>query len=113
MERVEHRGIGQLQLSVDDWLSYSLHIVYIIELTVPWEAAVEDVFERKRLKYTELAAEAEQCRWKAKVCPVEIGCRGFVSKSTIRLLKESGVCAKLYAKPSKPSQVQQKKQVDG
>ncbi|KAJ7991222.1 hypothetical protein DPEC_G00295080 [Dallia pectoralis] len=65
--------------------------VYIIELTVPWEAAVEEAFKRKSLKYTELAADAEQRGWKAKVCPVEAGCRGFVGKSTIRLLKELGV----------------------
>lgn len=71
--------------------SPSLHIVYIIELTVPWEDAVEEAFERKRLKYTELAADAEQRGWKAKVCPVEVGCRGFVGKSTIKLLKELGV----------------------
>lgn len=71
--------------------SSSLHIVYIIELTVPWEAAVEEAFERKSLKYTELAADAEQRGWKSKVCPVEVGCRGFVGKSTIRLLKELGV----------------------
>ncbi|KAJ7998144.1 hypothetical protein DPEC_G00219550 [Dallia pectoralis] len=61
------------------------------ELTVPWEAAVEEAFERKSLKYTELAVDAEQRGWKAKVCPVEVGCRGFVGKSTIRLLKELGV----------------------
>lgn len=71
--------------------SSSLHTVYIIELTVPWEAAVEEAFERKSLKYTELAVEAEQRGWKSKVCPVEVGCRGFVGKSTIRLLKELGV----------------------
>ncbi|KAJ7999811.1 hypothetical protein DPEC_G00198290 [Dallia pectoralis] len=45
--------------------SSSLHSVYIIELTVPWEAAVEEAFERKSLKYTELAADAEQRGWKA------------------------------------------------
>ncbi|RXN15156.1 proteasome subunit beta type-7-like protein [Labeo rohita] len=61
------------------------------QLTVPWEDAVEEAFERKSLKYTELAADAEQRGWKSKVCPVEVGCRGFVGKSTIRLLKELGV----------------------
>jgi len=34
---------------------------------------------------------SKQCGWKSKVCPVECGCRGFVGKSTIRLLKELGV----------------------
>lgn len=47
--------------------SSTLHTVYIIELTVPWEAAVEEAFESKSLKYTELAADAKQCGWRAKV----------------------------------------------
>lgn len=32
---------------------------YIVELTVPWEDAVEKVEEHKSLKYAELAADAE------------------------------------------------------
>ena len=43
------------------------------------------------LKYTELAADAEQHGWKAKVCPVEVACRGFVGKTTTRLLKDLGI----------------------
>lgn len=41
--------------------------------------------------YTELAADATQRGWNAKVWPVEVGCRGFVGSSTIRLLKELGI----------------------
>lgn len=52
--------------------SSSLRRVYIIELTVPWEDAVEEVYERKSLKYAELAADAEQHGWEARVCPVEV-----------------------------------------
>ena len=33
--------------------------VYFIELTVPWEALVEEAYERKKLRYAELGAEAE------------------------------------------------------
>lgn len=32
--------------------------VYIIELTVSWEDGVEEAYERKSLKYAELAADA-------------------------------------------------------
>jgi len=64
-------------------------------------------------KYTELAADADQGGWKSKLCPLEVGWRGFVDKSTIRLLRNWECEAKPYAKPSKPSQVQQKKQVNG
>ncbi|KAK9524409.1 hypothetical protein VZT92_016805 [Zoarces viviparus] len=70
--------------------SPSLNSVYIIELTVPWENAFEEAYERKKLRYAELAAEAKQRGWNAKNCQVEVGCRGFVASSTIRLLKELG-----------------------
>lgn len=39
--------------------SNSCQPVYIIELTVPWEDALEEAFERKKLRYSNLAAEAE------------------------------------------------------
>ena len=29
--------------------------------------------------------------WKVSICPVEVGCRGFVAKSVVSLLRESGV----------------------
>ncbi|XP_078118984.1 uncharacterized protein LOC144525794 [Sander vitreus] len=73
-----------------------LKLVYIIELTVPWEGAVEEAYERKRLRYAELAADAQQEGWNAKVCPVEVGCRGFVATSTSRLLREMGVRGKAH-----------------
>ncbi len=71
--------------------SPSLKSVYITELTVPWENSTEEAYERKKLRYTELAADAQQRGWKAKVYPVEVGCRGFVASSTIRLLKDLGI----------------------
>ena len=63
----------------------------IVELTVPWEAAVDEAYERKRLKYADIAADAEQHGWHTKVLPVEVGCRWFVATSTTRLLKRMGV----------------------
>ena len=44
----------------------------IIELTVPWEDAVDEAFERKHLRYAELAAEAQQRGWNTEVRPVEV-----------------------------------------
>ena len=71
--------------------SKSVRRVYIVELTVPWEEAIDEAFERKRLRYANLAAEAEERGWNVKVWPVEVGCRGFVASSTTRLLKEVGI----------------------
>src|SRR4029434_8468580 len=76
--------------------SPSWKAVYIIELTVPWESSVEEAYERKKLRYTELAADATQRGWNAKVWPVEVGCRGFVATSTSRLLREMGVRGKAH-----------------
>lgn len=42
------------------FLSSFLKLIYIIELTVPCEGAVEEVYERKKLRYTDLAADAQQ-----------------------------------------------------
>ncbi|KAK0136320.1 hypothetical protein N1851_027790 [Merluccius polli] len=76
--------------------SASIKLVYIIELTVPWESSVEEAYERKRLRYTELVADVQQQGWRAKVRPVEVGCRGFVATSTFRLLREMGVQGKAH-----------------
>ncbi len=62
-----------------------------MELTVPWEAAIGEANERKRLKYSDLLAEAVQRGWRTQLLPVEVGCRGFVAMATTRLLKGLGV----------------------
>ncbi|KAL7867202.1 hypothetical protein AOLI_G00150160 [Acnodon oligacanthus] len=71
--------------------SPSLKSVYITELTVPWENSAEEVYKRKKLCHTELAADAQQRGWNAKVYLFEVGCRGFVASSTIGLLKDLGI----------------------
>ncbi len=53
---------------------------------------MEEAFERKRDRYTELAAECREAGWSAATYPVEIGCRGFVGTSTQHLLRRMGVC---------------------
>ena len=71
--------------------SSSLKKVYIIKLTIPWEDSVEEAYEQKHLRYAELSAEAKQRGWRTEVCQVEIGCRGFVATSTIKLLRDLGI----------------------
>ncbi|KAL3976668.1 homeobox protein Meis3 [Sarotherodon galilaeus] len=71
--------------------SNSQKLAYVIELMVPWEEAIEEAFERKKLRYANLAAEAEDRGWKIKVRPVEVGCRGFVASTTAKLLREIGI----------------------
>ncbi len=71
--------------------STSQKSLFIVELTVPWEAAIGEANERKRLKYSDLVAEAVQRGWWTQLLPVEVGCRGFVATATTRLLKGLGV----------------------
>ncbi len=66
-------------------------LAYVVELTVPWEEGVEEAYERKNNKYSDLAAEASQNGWKTNIFPVEVGCRGFVATSTTSLLRKIGV----------------------
>lgn len=68
--------------------SNTLYAVYIIELTVPWEDATDETSKRKRLWHAELMVDAEQWGWRATVCPVEVGCCGFIATPTVKLLKE-------------------------
>ncbi|MGH0158499.1 UNVERIFIED_CONTAM: hypothetical protein FKN15_039595 [Acipenser sinensis] len=67
--------------------SGSACLVHLVELTVP-EDAVDEAYERKKLQYAQLTAEAEQRGWRVQVCPVEVGCQGFVAHSTSRFLRD-------------------------
>ncbi|MGH0129397.1 UNVERIFIED_CONTAM: hypothetical protein FKN15_024126 [Acipenser sinensis] len=53
--------------------SGSACLVHLVELTVPWEDAVDEAYERKKLRYAQLATEAEQRGWRVWVYPVEVG----------------------------------------
>jgi len=57
---------------------------------VPWEDAVDEAYERKKLQYAQLATEAEQRGWRVQVYAVEVGCQGFVAYSTSRFLRSVG-----------------------
>ncbi len=57
--------------------------VHLIKLTIPWEEGMTAAHERKHLKYSELAAECREAGWRARVYPVEVGSRGFVSKTVV------------------------------
>lgn len=52
---------------------------------------MEVAYECKSLKYAELATDLEQRGWKANVCPVEVGCGGFIGRSSIKILKDLGI----------------------
>ncbi len=47
----------------------------------PREDAVDKAHEQKRIRYADLEAVAEI--WNLKVCPVKVGCRGFVANGAV------------------------------
>ncbi|XP_061748367.1 uncharacterized protein LOC133546664 [Nerophis ophidion] len=63
----------------------------LVELTIPWEEGIQAAYERKAAKYADLAAECREAGWSTPIYPVEVGCRGFVGTSTIRLLRDVGL----------------------
>lgn len=65
--------------------------VIMVELTVPWEERIDAAFERKKERYSDLAAECRPAGWKATVFPAEVGCRGFAGTSTLRLMTSLGI----------------------
>ena len=45
---------------------------------------IEEAYECKKLRYSNLAAEAEDRGWKRRVRLVEVGCRGFVASKALQ-----------------------------
>ena len=68
--------------------------IIFIELTVPWEEAVEEAYERKLLRYLDLVKDCIANGWNVVCYPVEIGVRGFVARYTVKLMKELGMGGK-------------------
>ena len=64
--------------------------VIIVELTVPWEN-MEEAFERKKLWYENLRMECEDKGWACQVMAIEVGCRGFIGRTTTSYLTRLGL----------------------
>ncbi|RXN10684.1 hypothetical protein ROHU_028636 [Labeo rohita] len=75
--------------------------ILLIELTIPWEEGMTAAHERKHLKYSVLAAECQEASWRTRVYPVEVGCWGFVGRSTVQLLHDARVAGSNLRKPIK------------
>ena len=65
--------------------------VIIVELNVPWEENMEEAFERKKLRYENLRMECEDKGWACQVMPIEVGCRGFIGRTTTSYLTRLGL----------------------
>ena len=65
--------------------------VIIVELTVSWEENMEEAFERKKLRYENLRMECEDKGWACQVMPIQVGCRGFIGRTTTSYLTRLGL----------------------
>ena len=63
----------------------------MVELTVPWESRCDEAMERKTAKYADLQRECKEKGWHTWLFPVEVGVRGFPSKSLWRLFTALGL----------------------
>ncbi|XP_065928284.1 uncharacterized protein [Magallana gigas] len=68
--------------------------IIMVELTVPWEERCEVAYQRKKIKYQDLADDICSKGWSAWVFPVEIGCGGFPAQSTWRAMTVLGIKGK-------------------
>ena len=59
---------------------------------------MKEALEHKTVRYTHLAATAEERGWRVEVRPVVVGCKGFVASSTPRLLREVGLTGLAHRK---------------
>ena len=64
--------------------------VILCELTCPWEENAEWAHERKLAKYEELKNQMMDNGWSVRLYAVEVGCRGFASRTLRGFLKDMG-----------------------
>ena len=65
-------------------------IVILIELTCPAEEGIQNATNRKQERYTDLQLLIRQNNWKSHLFTIEVGARGFVAKSTIKMFRALG-----------------------
>eukprot|EP00064_Thunnus_orientalis_P012514 superscaffoldBa00001930_g12549 len=90
----------QLHHSGRIW-SVTAKTALLIELTILWEEGMQAAHECKRARYLDLAAECREAYWTTTIYPVEIGCQGFISASTLRLLWDVGVSGVKFRRAKK------------
>ena len=54
--------------------------ILLIELSVSWEENRKEAHERKKYRYETPRADCMEKGWICHVIPIEVGCRGFLSK---------------------------------
>lgn len=70
----KRRDVGQLKAGADGQMRVDLEKTFTVPLEITALIVTKSWSKsRKKLRYTELAAEAEACRWRTMICRVEVG----------------------------------------
>ena len=85
--------LSNLRPDIVAW-SQSAKRAILIELTVPWETHIEDAHERKLTRYEELRSSCIANGWQTHLFAIEVGCRGFVSKSVPFFCRQLGFASR-------------------
>ena len=76
-----HIAITTVRLDIVIW-SDPRKCMHLVELTVPWEGNFDFANECKGTRYESLRASCEDRGWSCSVIPIEVGCSGFIARST-------------------------------
>ena len=75
----------------------------MIELTVPYEARIEEANIYKKEKYLDLGRELKKKGYESEILPIEIGARGFVGASAYNLLTKLSLSLIHISEPTRRS----------
>jgi surface antigen len=71
--------------------SSSAKVVILVELTCPAEEGIQNATNRKVKRYIDLQLLIRENGWTPHLFTIEVGARGFVAKSTIRMFRSLGL----------------------
>ena len=76
-------------------------VVILVELTCPAEEGIQNATNRKMKRYIDIQLLIRENGWTPHLFTIEVGARGFVAKSTIRMFRSLGVSHNTTSKCAK------------
>ena len=76
-------------------------VVILVELTCPAEEGIQNAANRKMKRYIDIQLLIRESGWTPHLFTIEVGARGFVAKSTIRMFRSLGLSHNTTSKCAK------------
>ena len=76
-------------------------MVILVELTCPAEEGIQNATNRKMKRYIDIQLLIQENGWTSHLFTIEVGARGFVAKSTIRMFRSLGLSHNITSKCAK------------